>query len=335
MPKRWKRTILYGGYLLFVTLSILEIGVRVWGYSEHYITDPIYSSFEGSKGIPYIHKPNLIQARARGLAVINTDSLGLRAKTAGTHYGAKKPHEYRIAIVGDSVTFGEGVPRTEDTYAQVLEDILIQKQNSLSVKVFNFGVSSYSVKQMAATLKYRVEDVEPDLVVLAIIPEDLNLSRTPGVVIDGYFVDEKNFPFLSLDSPIRSLLRSIHLAYVLRKFYLSVKFKPLDIHQKLASGEIPASYRFIQQFRDTATEKSFPYLIVLLPSSKEGTWWNPITKEFEQEKTTYLDVSFLRNEFTWERYRASPFDGHPSPAVHRRIGQLLAEYVLHLPEFAH
>jgi len=45
MPKRWKRTILYGGYLLLITLPLLEIGVRMWGYSARYIYDPIYTSF--------------------------------------------------------------------------------------------------------------------------------------------------------------------------------------------------------------------------------------------------------------------------------------------------
>jgi hypothetical protein len=299
----------------------------MWGYSERYITDPIYSSFEGSKDIPYIHKPNLVQARARGLAVINTDSLGLRSKTPGTVYGPKQPQEYRIAIFGDSVTFGEGFPRTKDTYAQVLEDILNQNQNSLRVKVFNFGVSAYSVKQMAATLKYRMEDVEPDLVVLAIIPHDLDLSRTPGVVIGGYLVDEKVLPFLSPDSPIRLLLRFVRLTYALRDLYLSICVKPLDMYQRLAAGEIPDSYRFIQQFRDTAKEKSFRYLVALLPSWQEGAWWNHITKEFEQEKIAYLDVSSLRKEFTWEHYRASSFDRHPSPAVHQRIGEVLADYI--------
>jgi hypothetical protein len=65
MPKRWKRTILYGGYLLFVTLPLIENGVRMWGYSERHIYDPIYTSFDPSEDIPYIHKPNLVHARAR------------------------------------------------------------------------------------------------------------------------------------------------------------------------------------------------------------------------------------------------------------------------------
>jgi hypothetical protein len=116
-----EEAILYGGYLLFVTLFILEIGVRIEGYAKRHIYNPIYMSFEQSEDIPYIHKFNLIQSRARGLAVINTDSLGLRLKTSGTVYGPKQPQEYRIAIVGDSFTFVEGVPNThQDTFSQVV-----------------------------------------------------------------------------------------------------------------------------------------------------------------------------------------------------------------------
>ena len=153
-----------------------DMGVLGTSYLRSYL-----HVFDRTEDIPYIHKPNLMDARARGLAVINTDSLGLRAKIAGATYGAKHPNEYRIAVVGDSCTFGEGVTRTEDTFAQVLEDTLNQRQQAVAVKVLNFGASAYSVKQMAATLQYRMVDTQPDLVMMAIIPSDFNLARTPTV----------------------------------------------------------------------------------------------------------------------------------------------------------
>ncbi|MCA9422670.1 MAG: SGNH/GDSL hydrolase family protein, partial [Nitrospira sp.] len=214
MPKRLKRALLYAGYLLLVTLPLVEIGVRIWGYSERHIHDPIYTSFEPSEDIPYIHKPNLTQARARGLVVINTDSMGLRSKISGMVYGTKQPQEYRIAIVGDSVTFGEGVPNTEETFTEVLEHMLNQQQNRLAVKVFNFGVSAYSVKQMVAVLQHRMVNIQPNLVVMAIIPPDLNLDRTPAIDSAGYLVGQKIASLL--DSPVGEALREIRLLYVLR-----------------------------------------------------------------------------------------------------------------------
>jgi len=164
------RRLLFAAYVLVFVLATLEVGVRLWGYSERHIYDPVYTAFDRSPDIPYIHKANLVQARARGLAVINTDSLGLRAKNAGASYGTKQPNELRIALVGDSCTFGEGVTRTEDTFAQVLEDMLNQGQRTVPVKAFNFGTSAYSVREMAATLPARVLDIQPDLVVMALIP---------------------------------------------------------------------------------------------------------------------------------------------------------------------
>src|SRR2546423_10613486 len=105
MFRRLLKKLLFALYLLVVTLTLLEIGVRLWGYSEHHLYDPIYMPFAAAQEeIPYVHQPNLSHARARGLAIINTDSLGLRSKTAGERYAPRQAHEYRIALVGDSVT---------------------------------------------------------------------------------------------------------------------------------------------------------------------------------------------------------------------------------------
>src|ERR1700749_2603693 len=105
-------------YLSAATFALLEVGVRVSGYSEHHLCGPIYARFEEApEEIPYVHRPNLSGARGRGLSVVNTDSLGLRSIVAGESYGARGQGEYRIAVVGDSVTFGEGVREGADTFA--------------------------------------------------------------------------------------------------------------------------------------------------------------------------------------------------------------------------
>lgn len=328
MPKRLTRTILYGGYLLLVTLPLLEMGVRIWGYSERHLYDPIYRAFEPSEDIPYIHKPNLVQARARGLAVINTDSLGLRAKTSGTVYGTKQPDEYRIAIVGDSNTFGEGIPETEDTFAQVLEDTLNQQQQAVAVKVLNYGASAYSVKQMAAMLQYRMLEIQPDLVIMAIIPQDFNLSRTPIIDKAGYFVDQR--VSILQGSPVREVLRRVHLMYVLREIALPWFSPSLSVAALPSGVEIPDSYRYIRRFKEMAEQHGLPYLVLLLPRMQEKAW-GPLPAKLMQDGVTFLDLSTLGAEFTTEEFMASRFDPHVSPAVHRRIGESLADYVRSQP----
>lgn len=80
---------------------------------------------------------------------------------------APSPPEYRIALLGDSYTLGEGVGRTEDTFAQVLEDTLNRRHPGIIVRVFNFQASAYSVKEMVASLKHRAPAIDPDFVVMS------------------------------------------------------------------------------------------------------------------------------------------------------------------------
>jgi hypothetical protein len=331
MTRKPLRKLLGAACILLITLIALEVAVRIWGYSYRHIYDPIYTTFDRTEDIPYIHKPNLTAARARGLAVINTDSQGLRAKVAGASYGPKQPNEYRIAVVGDSCTFGEGVTRTEDTFAQVLEDTLNQQQQAMAVKVFNYGASAYSIKEMAATLQYRMVDIQPDLVVMAIISADFNLSRTPVIDSVGYLVDKK-VSFLH-DSPVRDGLRGVHLLYVLRDVVMSWISSSGDSAVFLSSGEMPGSYRYIQQFRGIAEQRGLPYLVVLLPKQGANVWGS-LRARLRQDVIKYLDLSLLGNEFTREQYMASRFDPHPSPAVHHRIGEALVDYVRVQPGFA-
>ncbi len=61
--------------------------------------------------------------------------------------------------------------------------------------------------------------------------------------------------------------------------------------------------------------------------------WGPLPDRLTQDGIRHLDLSYLGKEFTTEEYMASRFDRHPSPAVHRRIGEALALYVEQQPEF--
>ena len=324
--KRLLRKLLFALYLFVVTFMLLEIGVRLSGYSERHLCDPIYTSFPSTPDIPYVHKPGLEHTRARGLAVINTDSLGLRSPTAGARYDARREDEFRIAIVGDSVTFGEGVEKTVDTYAQVLEDTLNQRQSVRRVKVFNFGAFAYSVKVMAATLRHRVLAVEPDLVLMSIIPADFNLSRTPSVDEWGYLTDNKLSGYLRRDSSIRLGLRKVHLLYLVRDLLYPLLDQSEKAEDVLATGRLPESYAYLKGFKDTAVEHKINYRIVLLPSLLGG--FNQLPAQLRRDGIATLDLSALGQLFTRAQFRASRFDPHPSANVHRRIGESLAEDIL-------
>jgi lysophospholipase L1-like esterase len=319
-------------YLLILPLLLLEGVVRIWGYAGHYLYDPIYMPYEQTEDIPYIQKPDLSNARARGHAVINTDSLGLRSVVAGAVYGPKEAAQFRIAVTGDSVTFGEGVADTQETYPAVLESLLNQKQQRKQVQVFNFGVSAYSVRQMAATLRYRMPEVQPDMVVMAIVPEDFTLTRTGAVDKWGYTVHSTSTGVIGDDSLFKKVLRKIHLTYLVRDLFqrYSAKSKT-DSNDTVAPGlpvTIPAdAYQYVLQFRDTAEQQHLPYLVLLLPPISH-TFDKTFFDQLDQDRIVFLDLNAIKQEFSLAEYNASRFDGHPSPAVHQRIAEELATYIL-------
>ena len=322
-----------GKFLLFILIILvcLEALVRLWGYSEMYLYDPIYRPCPESKEIPFVLKPNLAHVRAHGNIYINTDALGLRSLAPGEKYPPKGPHEYRIAFVGNSTTFGVGVA-TADTYPEVVQATLNRLQSRYRVRVFNFAVSSYSVKEMTATLKYRVPAISPNLVVMGIIINDFDTGRTPGLDKWGYNTHGGASALVNRYPSIKLVLRNIHLSYIFRDI-LSRIFKKQEVEVELMQGKMPEwiaqSYGYVVDFKKIATADGYQYLVVTLPSlGGSGSQFREIIANFKRDKIAYYDLSPVATGFTAPEYRASHYDTHPSAPVHREIAKKLSRYIL-------
>jgi hypothetical protein len=325
------RFLLYCFSMLVLIFVFLEILVRVWGYSTRYLYDPIYLPFSKSQEIPYIMKSNLHQARAHGNIWINTDALGLRSPAPARTYGNKPADEYRLAFVGDSVTFGVGVP-TGETYPEIVEKSLNHLQHQCQIVGFNFAVSSYSVKEMAATLKYRVPEVTPDLVIMGIVIDDFDTERTPKVDKWGYNTHGGASQLINRFSTLKLILRQIHFSYLLRDI-LSRTIICQGKNYDSIDGKLPPivanSYKYIREFKETAERHGYSYLVVTLPSVKGNVdQFIEIIKNMENDKINYYDTSCITPLFTVKEYHASTYDWHPSSLVHQKIGEMLSGYVL-------
>ncbi len=107
--KRLVRGLLFSGYLFATTFLLLEIAVRVWGYADRYIYDPIYMPFEKSDEISFVLKQQHLRgAHGRSKTLVDTDELRLRTTLPVKPLTKKTVGEYRIAFAGDSFTFGAG-----------------------------------------------------------------------------------------------------------------------------------------------------------------------------------------------------------------------------------
>jgi lysophospholipase L1-like esterase len=106
---------------------------------------------------------------------VRINAVGFR----GAEIETPKPEgRFRIAVLGDSVTFGNGVGGDESYPAQLARRL--QEATSLSIEVINAGVPGYDTWQQALLLEEVVLSVEPDLVVLAFYENDI--TRRPQAI---------------------------------------------------------------------------------------------------------------------------------------------------------
>ncbi|AXA35978.1 MAG: hypothetical protein D6691_06420 [Candidatus Hydrogenedentota bacterium] len=85
----------------------------------------------------------------------------------------KSPSTVRIAILGDSVAFGWGVP-VEKRYSNVLEQLLTHDPPTTGVayECLNFAVPGYNTVQELATLREVVLRYSPDVVIVNLVDND-------------------------------------------------------------------------------------------------------------------------------------------------------------------
>lgn len=115
-----------------------------------------------------------------------TSAEGLRSATQGEVL-RNGLGDCRVALVGDSFTFGDGV-RFEDSWGYRLEQLLPK-----GCRVLNFGVGGYGVDQMYLRYKRDVPSWKPNLVILSFIDPDLDRTMSAyGFLI----VEERAFPFM-------------------------------------------------------------------------------------------------------------------------------------------
>jgi len=136
-------------------------------------------------------------------------------------FSVKKPKDvYRIAVVGDSVSFGWKV-KPKESFPKIIEDIL-NKREERKYEVINFSVPGYNTAQEYELIKKKVLKFEPDAVLLVYCGNDMNLCN---------FIQPKLTPMNFL------YVKSFYIHKLLRKF--DRKFRVDKKEEKLVDKAWP------------------------------------------------------------------------------------------------
>lgn len=116
---------------------------------------------------------------------INTNSLGYRNYELG-----KKEDEFRILVLGDSITLADYVQDNE-TYVRQLENRLAKDYKN--IKVINAGIGAINLADEFAVLLETGRSVEPDIVLIGLYLNDASESfafktKSLGIISKSWFL---------------------------------------------------------------------------------------------------------------------------------------------------
>ena len=268
-------------------------------------------------GLAYELRPNASGERNGGRFRINGQ--GRR----GPEPIAAGPDTVRIAVVGDSFTFGFGVDDAE-SYPAVLEAELNAGAGP-DYQVLNYGVGGYSSRDEALVVRHKVLPAEPDLVIV------------------GYFFNDPEIdpiqPLQRSYRPVASwqrwnLARLLHagLTNAARQRYGGGDYyKYLHRHpRKWASVE-----RAFADIARACGAAGVPVALVIFPAPPLDGWPHYPYHELHAQVAATADAAGLEvldlyepfSRFAPESVRISEDDVHPTPLAHREAAQRLADLI--------
>ena len=175
-------------------------------------------------------------------ATLHVNSLGLRGPEIATE---KDAGVYRILMLGDSMTMGEGVA-DDQTFSVLLERSLTDALGR-RVQVLNAGVDSYTPLLAYLALRTRLIDLKPDAVVLNFDMSDL--------VQESYYRTLARFgpdgDVLAVPNPEggRTLGRSI-TRWVSRNLY-ALRLVFLSLQDRLREGKATLNDAVVSRMSDS------------------------------------------------------------------------------------
>ena len=264
---------------------------RLYRYSENEVLE-------------YEFVPGTVSDRVR------INSAGFR----GPEYSLEPaPGITRIAVMGDSEAFAEGV-REEETLSGQLERLLNEKAGRRGFEVLNFGVTGYNTVQEWELLRTKAMQYRPKLVILYYVMNDPEIYRRAR--LSNFTIWSRSYLYMLMMFDLQTGRDPLE---TLRARYRDNDFVPY--FQELHSGEMFAyCARTIRQIDTYLAAKEIPLLLVLSPelygyaSFDQYPHWNihRMLFELESKNLTVVDpmpkVALLGK--TPRELWVTPYDPH-------------------------
>lgn len=313
--------------VLFGTLCgllLTEVFLRVTGYSAPLFYGPDYYC-----GVAL--RPNISGTYQReGRNYVSINSAGLRDLE---HSTTKAPDTIRIALLGDSYCEALQVP-LEQTFWWLLQQKLegCARFAGNHVEIINFGVSGYGTAQELITLRQKVWQYSPDIVVLLVttnndISDNVRaLKKTDQIPYfvyrDNQLVEDDTFrtsgyfkwrAFSAIGTSFRDHLRLVQLGYEIQLLIKTKSDERRARQQTPSPAAAPASPQSEKRAQREITVENMIYL------EPRDAVWN------EAWQVTEGLLKEIHNEVNQKGAKfvlvlgSNPIQVHPDRAVRERF----------------
>jgi hypothetical protein len=151
------------------------------------LADPIDANLEGmrDRAEQLSFKPSGTWTTKEGVTIY-TNELGFRSRTLGERIGPKTPGALRVAVLGDSETFGRALS-FGNTYGAQLERALQGELAPRGCEVFAFGIPGTNTEQHLQMLQRSVLPIGPDLVILLYCLNDIEFTGSSTIDLGHWY----------------------------------------------------------------------------------------------------------------------------------------------------
>jgi hypothetical protein len=296
------------GFLIIV-LSVLTIGAEFvvrWAFRDVTTTTDNWSYF----------------AR-RWHRTVRTNSYGFRERD----FSLTKPRGiYRIAVIGDSIAYGQGIDE-QDRFSNLIEKQLTHQNGKRGYEVLNFGQPGAETIDHLKILAYPVLEAEPDFVLLEWFTND----------VEGH--DKSERPRTSRIIPVDRIASRLQgnsaLFYLLNQQWITIQHKMGWFSYGGYTDYMLKRFRDPNSVSSIAAKESLLSFIAMCKQRQialgivlfSSPYYGGSTLDFLTDRVLQLcreeNVGCLDLRSTFFPYRSgqqlfvNPLDVHPSPFANR------------------
>jgi lysophospholipase L1-like esterase len=319
MRKPWLRVLAGIAISGVVTAGVLEVAIRVL----HLIPDNIPLTYHAAGGDEqFAPDPNSSARSILGI-IHRTNSMGLRgAERPATH----APGHVTVAVLGDSVVWGYGIPE-EETIPAWLERL--GPSRGLQLEAWNLGVSAYNTFNEKAKYARLGPLLHPDVTIIVVLFNDLMPAAEHFRITSvGTLADSRrSAPYPDEWRPLLEKSALFHAAILLHW-----RIWPPKGEDPVNLANLPAVIGQLDEIRTTANGLGSKLIVAAMPSAwpdaaQFAILSNGLRTFCEERRAPFIDLSEILGRPARREYLLPADPIHPTPEGARLIAEALLRQV--------